>query len=74
MPASHVGVTMKDNLVDEGKHQIDEWLKKTGMKESRLGLLACANPRAVANIRSEGATLKNFRKVLEYIEVNPDGE
>lgn len=50
---------------------IDVWLKATGMAESRLGLLACANPRAVERIRSGGATLTTLWAVEAYIKANP---
>lgn len=65
---------MQENPVDEGIKEIEEWLAKTGMKESRLGNLACANARAIPNIRTKGATLKNFERVIAYIRANPDGE
>lgn len=65
---------MRDSPVDDGIKEIDAWLKKNGMKESRLGMLSCANARVVPNIRSKGATLKNFERVMDYIRTNPDGE
>lgn len=60
--------------VTEAVDQIEQWLKKTGTKESRLGLLACANARAIDGIRSGNGTVKNLNKVLQFIEANPDGE
>jgi hypothetical protein len=50
---------------------IDRWLKKSGMSESRLGLLAAANPRAVERIRAGGATISTLNAVLRYIQMNP---
>ena len=57
-----------------GKDEIDEiaaWLKATKVKESRLGLLAAANPRAVERIRSGDAKIKTMDAVLTYIRANP---
>lgn len=50
---------------------IEDWLKASGMKESRLGLLAAANPRAIERIRSGDAKIKTLDAVLAYIEANP---
>lgn len=50
---------------------IDAWLAATGMKESRLGLLATANPRAIERIRSGDAKIKTLDAVLAYIMANP---
>lgn len=50
---------------------IDAWLKVTGWKESRLGLLSCANPRAVQRIREGTATLATFWAVEAYIKEHP---
>lgn len=52
--------------VDEMK-QIEKWLKQADMPESRLGLLACANPRAVERIRQGTARVETLRLVLAYI-------
>lgn len=51
--------------------KIEAWLKVTKMAESRLGLLACANPRAVERIRNGGATLNTLRQVMDYIAAHP---
>lgn len=48
--------------------KIDEWLELTGLPESRLGLLSCANPRAIARIRSGSATLATLAKVEDYLD------
>jgi hypothetical protein len=50
---------------------IEDWLKASGMKESRLGLLAAANPRAIERIRSGDAKIKTLDAVLAYIKANP---
>lgn len=50
---------------------IDAWLKRTGMLESRLGLLACANPYAVGRIRAGTARVETLNEVLNYIRRNP---
>jgi DNA transposition AAA+ family ATPase len=51
--------------------EIDAWLRATGMTESRLGLLACANAKAVARIRSGDARIKTLDAVMAYIRGNP---
>jgi hypothetical protein len=54
--------------------EIDAWLRATGMTESRLGLLACANAKAVARIRSGDARIKTLDAVMAYIKANqPSG-
>lgn len=57
---------------DRDVAEIESWLKKTGMAESRLGLLACANPRAVDRIRDGSARITTLRAVLSYIRTNKD--
>jgi hypothetical protein len=57
-------------MVDDVE-RIETWLKATGMTESRLGLMACANPRAVARIRSGSARVETLRLVLAHIEAHP---
>lgn len=51
--------------------RIEAWLKATRMAESRLGLLACANPRAVDRIRVGKARISTLEQVVRYIEANP---
>ena len=51
--------------------KIDAWLKATAVKESRLGLLACANPRAVERVRSGSGSVESLRALVEYIRQNP---
>lgn len=58
-------------IVDEAVERIDKWLKQSGVKESRLGLLACANPRAVQRVRDKTATLQTLEAIMLYIERNP---
>ena len=58
---------MSEDTVDK----IDAWLKATGTAEYRLGLLACANPRAIARIRSGTARIETMDAVLQYIADNP---
>jgi hypothetical protein len=60
-----------ENRVDEAIIEIDEWLKRTGMKESRLGLLACANARAVERVRAGSGSVESLRALLDYIAKNP---
>lgn len=47
--------------------EIERWLKKSGWKESRLGLLATGNQRAVARIRDGSARISTLESVLTYI-------
>lgn len=51
--------------------RINSWLKDTNTKETRLGLLACANGSAIKRIRSGSASVNSLRDVLKYIEQNP---
>lgn len=62
---------MERNLVDVGLDKIDAFLKATGMPESRLGLLACANARAVARVRNGTATVETLRAIVDYIDSHP---
>jgi len=61
----------EENLVAQALDKIDKWLKATGMTESRLGLLACANARAVERVRSKSASIETLEAVLNYIEKHP---
>ena len=54
-------------MIDE----IDAWLAKTKVAESRLGMLATANPRAVERIRDGTARVETLERVLTYIRANP---
>lgn len=60
----------KPESVDQDIRAIDAWLERTGMTASRLGLLACANARAVERVRNGTATIKTLRGLLRYIEKN----
>lgn len=55
------------NPVDECLEEIDSFLRETRMKESRLGLLACANPRAVARVRDGSAKVETLRALIHYV-------
>lgn len=57
--------------MDREIKKIDEWLTATGMKESRLGLLACANPRAVERVRAGSGSVDSLRALIEYINKHP---
>lgn len=59
------------NLVEVALDRIDKWLKATGMSESRLGLLSCANARAVERVRTGSGSVATLQAVLEYIEAHP---
>lgn len=56
--------------MDVGIERIDAYLKQSGMKESRLGLLACANARAVQRVRDGSASVETLRQLLDYIDRN----
>lgn len=62
---------MDENPVDREIRKIDDWLKVSGMTESRLGLLACANPRAVERVRNGTGSVDTLRALVDYIRRNP---
>lgn len=62
---------MDENPVDREIKKIEAWLAATGMKESRLGLLACANPRAVERVRNGTGSVDSLRALIEYIRLHP---
>lgn len=62
---------MDENPVDREIRRIDDWLKASGMTESRLGLLACANPRAVERVRNGTGSVDTLRALVDYIRRNP---
>lgn len=59
------------NLVAMALDKIDKWLKASGMTESRLGLLSCANARAVERVRAGSGSVATLQAILEYIETHP---
>lgn len=59
------------NLVAQAIDRIEKYLKVSGITESRLGLLACANARAVQRIRDKTASVETLENLLEYIEAHP---
>lgn len=62
---------MDENPVDRELKRIDAWLEKSGMAESTLGLLACANARAVDRVRNGSGSVQSLRRLLKYISENP---
>lgn len=44
---------------------------RSGMPESRLGLLACANARAVERVRNGSGSVDTLRSLLDYIGRHP---
>lgn len=54
--------------------EIERWLKKSGWKESRLGLLAAGNQFAIERIRNGSASISTLEAVLRYIRGNPVGK
>lgn len=65
------GVMTDENPVDREIKRIEAYLAKSGMPESRLGLLACANARAIERVRNGSASIETLRAVLNYIAANP---
>ena len=61
----------EQNLVAQALDKIDKWLKATGISESRLGLLSCANARAVDRVRNGSGSVATLQAILEYIEAHP---
>ena len=59
------------NPVDQQIEEIDAYLKETGMSESRLGLLSCANQYVIGRIRKGNARVESLRAVLDYIQQHP---
>ena len=57
--------------VDKAIKEIEAWLIATGMKASRLGLLACANARAVDRVRAGSASIDSLRALLIYVKDHP---
>jgi hypothetical protein len=57
--------------LDDDIAAIELWLKATRTTESRLGLLASANPRAVDRIRDGTAQIETLRQVAAYVRANP---
>ncbi len=62
----------EESIVDREIKKIDAWLKKADIPESRLGMLACANQRAIERIREKKASIQTFQAVLEYIKRHPN--
>ena len=56
-----------ENPVDDAIKEIDAFLKASKMKEYRLGLLACANPRAVERVKSGKASVETLRAIIDYV-------
>lgn len=59
-----------ERFVNEVIKEIDDFLKASKMKEYRLGLLACANPRAVERIRSGKASVETLSQIIDYVRKN----
>ena len=62
---------MDENPVDREIKRIDAWLAKSGVAESTLGLLACANARAVERVRAGSGSVQSLRRLIKYISENP---
>lgn len=48
--------------------KIDDFLKLRGMSESRLGVLACDNARAVPRVRNGTGSVATLLAILAYID------
>ena len=57
--------------MDREIKRIEAWLAKSGMAESTLGLLACANARAVERVRAGSGSVQSLRRLIKYISENP---
>lgn len=64
-------MSQEENPVDAGIKKIEAWLEKAGVPESRLGLLACANARAVSRVRDGTGSVQTLRALLDYIAKHP---
>lgn len=62
---------MDQNPVDREIERIVAWCKATDTKESRLGLLACANAKALERVRDGTARINTLRELLDYIDMHP---
>lgn len=62
---------MAEDTVAKAVERIEKWLEQTRTKESRLGLLACANSRAVQRVRDKSASIETLEAILKYIAANP---
>ena len=57
--------------VDKAVNKIHQWLRASGISETRLGLLSAANGGAIERIRKYTARMDTLQAVLHYIERNP---
>lgn len=65
---------MNGTHVSRALKQIDDWLAESGMTPSRLGLLACANARAVDRVKAGSGSVASLEAILAYIEAHPSRE
>lgn len=72
--ALHMRPMTDENAVDREIKKIEDWLAKSGVPESRLGLMACANQRAVERVRNGKASVQTLRALVDYISKNPAGK
>lgn len=56
-----------ENPVDEAIKEIDAFLKAKKMKPYRLGLLACANPKAVERVKSGKGSVETLKALVDYV-------
>lgn len=53
--------------ISQDIQEIEAFLSETGMMDSRLGLLACANPRAMARVRDGSARIRTLEEILAFV-------
>lgn len=66
-----LGVPVRMLELEKCLRLVDLWLKATGMTPSRLGLLACANARAVERVRNGTGSVESLRQLIDYIDAHP---
>lgn len=59
--------TLPLDFVDIACAEMDAWLTESGMVESRLGVLACGNVRAVRRIRDGSARIHTLQDMVVFI-------
>lgn len=56
-----------DDPISRDIQKIEAFLISHGMTESRMGLLACGNPRAVERVRDGSARVETLRALVEFV-------
>ena len=58
------------NAIDREIRNIELWLDQSGMRPSRLGLLACANSAAIDRMRNGTGSIETLRRLVEYVSAH----